>query len=129
MDKILTYFLNYAFDHGFSFTYTNLMSLDAPSLSRSSTHEIVINTNISNEHELPFIMAHEISHLLNHDVGVLYYSTTASRSKIEQSANSRAVDLLLEYAHETDTYTGNYVQFMEQFGIPSKFEELVQSKI
>lgn len=129
MQAILHYLKKIAFDNDIAYATSSELSPYSPSIAVSDSRVIVVNENWHNHQELPFIVAHELSHLLNNDSGVLYYSTTTSRSKIEQSANSRAVDLLLEYAHETDTYTGNYVQFMEQFGIPSKFEELVQSKI
>ncbi|CUS26103.1 hypothetical protein FC70_GL000501 [Paucilactobacillus oligofermentans DSM 15707 = LMG 22743] len=129
MEQTLNYLYNYAFDRGIAITITDLMELDAPSVSIGRSKAIVINTNVSNKKELPFMVAHEISHQINNDVGVLYYTTGSSRSKIEVSANNKAIDILIDCSVKNGFEQINAVKFMEEFGIPAKFENNVMNRL
>lgn len=129
MEQTLQYLYDFAFSHHIGINYNSKLTPYAPSLSRGSTQTIYINMNWHNKKEIPFIIAHEISHLLNKDVGILYYTTGSSRSKIEKSANTGAIDILIGYADYLGIEQVNVVKFMEEFGIPSKFENLVMNRL
>lgn len=77
--------------------------------------------------ELPFTIAHEIGHVLNGEADVLYFSGFNNHSKIEMRANRQAIKLLLEYCNCHDLSL-EPVQFLENFGIPGTFEDLVKEE-
>lgn len=129
MNSTLQYLFNYAFSNKIGVTVTNNLSPTTPSMSRSSNQTILINLNWHNQNEIPFIFAHEIAHLLNNDVGILYYTSSNSRSKIETSANIKAIEILTNYSEILGFEITNPITFMESFGIPLKFEDLVINQL
>lgn len=70
----------------------------------------MVNNRWHNKNEIPFQLAHEISHMLNGDEGSLYYCSPASHTKIERGANDKDIDLMYRY------------------GIPSSLEENVKRR-
>lgn len=125
MNDAITWLCAYAFDRNINVTLDKLsFSTDVPSCMFGRS--IIINTNWKNQNELPFIIAHEIGHVLNEDEGKLYYSTSTAHSKFETAANERAIDLLLEYCDHEDFLPNNYIDFMELYGIPRYVEEKVK---
>lgn len=125
MNDIIRWLCDFAFDHQIGVTLNNLnFDQNVPSCMYGKS--IIINLNWKNENEIPFIFAHEIGHVLNEDEGRLYYSTATAHSKIEASANERAVYLLLEYCKNEDLLPDNYIDFMELYGIPRQMEEKVK---
>lgn len=130
MDEIVTYLFNLALKNKIGVEATNLLSPEAPSIAVADERKIIINLNWPNKNELPFQIAHEISHILNHDDGVLYYTTYASQSKIEANANLTAIGLLATYYQDCFDFENiNPVRFMQTFGIPLNLEYQVTDKL
>ena len=129
MQQILDYLYAIALKKGIAIATTKDLAPETPSLSLNSRKTIIVNMNWYNTSEIPFIIAHELSHMLNDDSGVLYYSTSSAEIAIEGAANKKAISMLINYAKMEDANTLNPVQFMEQFGIPSKFEDIVINQL
>ncbi|MBN7275548.1 ImmA/IrrE family metallo-endopeptidase [Ligilactobacillus pobuzihii] len=128
MDSVVEYLLNFALDKGFGFILTDKLKPDTPSCANPQQNKIVINTNWRNKNELPFQIAHEIGHMLNGDEGTLYYNTYSSHSKIENNADNKAIDLLLDYCVDMDKTNSNYSDFMYYYGIPNYLEQNVKRR-
>jgi len=130
MNEILTYLFNLALENHIAVEATNKLQPHTPSLAISDQRKIIINMNWYNQKELPFQIAHEISHLLNNDEGVQYYSSFSNKMELEGNANATAIDLLINYYCKmiSDEWI-NPVTFMKHFGIPSNLEYLVTDKI
>lgn len=129
MDDAINYLLNFAMNQKIGFVWTNLLAPDTPSAADCKEREIVINANWHNQKELPFMIAHEISHILNKDMGVLYFTSSSSKSKIESNANSEGVQILIDYCDKLGIEYHNINKFMDTFGIPSNLEYVVMDKL
>lgn len=125
MNDVMTYLINLGFDHGISTTLTDKLPSDFPSSSSLKKQKVIINMNWKNCHEIPFILAHELGHLLNGDNGINYYESGTIHNKTEFQANKTAIVLLVNYCNQNDINFDNPVQFCEQFGIPSELEYVV----
>lgn len=112
---------NYAFDQGIQVQYATMNSSSTPSVADTESKSIIINMNCENENQLPFIIAHEISHILTCDVNdaELCFSTLMD-TKYEYKANVGAISLLIPYyASEFDEIEDlNVHEFMNMFVIP-----------
>lgn len=130
MNEMMTYLLNLALDNHIGFELLPKAKPDWPSFAMAKKRKIFININWYNKQEIPFQIAHEISHLLNNDQGIQYYSSPNNKSKLEGKANATAVDIFIEYyrSHISDEWI-NPVKFMELFGIPQRLEYTVTNKI
>lgn len=129
MDELITYLINFALAHSIGVTVSSTLPIDFPSSASSRQRKILFNTNWQNKSELPFILAHEIGHLLDNDEGINYYSSPTVHSQTEYKANCKAVDLLLHYCRLNDINVNNPVSFCEQFGIPAELEYIVALKM
>lgn len=129
-NDLLEYLLNFALNHKIGFELMDKANPDWVPVSIAERRLIIINMNWHNKWEIPFQIAHEISHLLNNDQGVQYYSSVANKVKIEGNANSCAIDIFINYYRTriSDEWI-NPVTFMEHFGIPLNLEYLVTDKI
>lgn len=128
MKEVIEYLLNFAFSKGFGFILTDKLKPSTPSCANPKQNKIIINLNWHNQKELPFQVAHEIGHMLNGDEGILYYSSYSSHSKIERSADDKAIDLLFSYCLDMGKVTINYSDFMEYYGIPNYLEQNVRQR-
>lgn len=117
-ENLIAWLLDNAWDKKYGL---ELVSLD-PWFESCAVEEdklIILNINWHNKNEIPFILAHEISHLDNKDSGILYYS--GFNSKIEFNANTAAIKLLLDYSiAQMDGFTDPQ-KFIEAYCIPSKY--------
>lgn len=71
-EELIEYLLNYAFKQSLSYILVKGEPYD-PALSFKNAHKMVINTNWHNPNELPFIIGHEIGHLMLGDSGIAYW--------------------------------------------------------
>lgn len=128
-NDLIRWLINWAFDHDIGVTITSDLPADFPSSASSRQRKILFNTNWQNKNELPFILAHEIGHLLDHDEGINYYSSATIHNKTEYQANCTAIDLLLQYCQRNDMDVDNPISFCECFGVPIELEYVVVLKI
>lgn len=129
MDNLISYLVNYGFDRGISTTLTEKLPPHFPSSASSKYQKVLINMNWYNQWEVPFSLAHELGHLINHDQGINYYHSETVHTKTEYQANCTAIDILLKYCHENDIAITNPVTFCEKFGVPANLEYTVGLKL
>lgn len=129
MSDLITYLINYTFDHGIGVVLTHQLPAQFPSSASAGERKILVNLNWQKQTEIPFIIAHEIGHLVNGDSGVNYYSSATIRNKSEAAANSFAIGLLMEYCQAQGLTVNNPVTFCERFGVPASLDYLVCLKM
>jgi Zn-dependent peptidase ImmA (M78 family) len=121
LDDLISLLLNYAFNNNIGFELTYKLHGDTPSMAITNGRMIIINMNWFNKNEIPFIIAHEIAHVLNGDVKNNYKNKCNSvTATAENKANLRAVDIIIPMYFELN---GDYsyrsiTPIMEQLCIP-----------
>ncbi|WP_304231178.1 M48 family metalloprotease [Lactobacillus kitasatonis] len=78
-EELIVYLLNYAFKHGLSYILVRGEPYD-PALSFKHKHKMIINTNWHTSNELPFIIGHEIGHLMLGDSGIAYWPSFSGQN-------------------------------------------------
>lgn len=126
MDNLMNFLCNYAFDHKIGYQLDSIgFKPDEPSVSNGTLKFVVINTGWKNSNEIPFQFAHEISHVLNGDIGINKFPVNPTLLKEEFAANKRAMNILLEYCDLNKIHMSSAAQFMISFGIPTYLYDLV----
>ncbi|WEA58311.1 ImmA/IrrE family metallo-endopeptidase [Pediococcus pentosaceus] len=126
MNDLITYLCNYAFDHGIGYELdSKTFKPSDSSFSNKEASMVFINMNWPNKNEIPFQLAHEISHIINGDCGSNNYSAGSVYSKEEYNANKKAIHILLDYCTLNNLHYENYIDFMTAFGIPTKLTYVV----
>lgn len=99
--------------------WCNLFDSYTPPASSTKYRSIVMNMNWHKTNEIIFQLAHELSHIINHDSCEMafYHASYSSHERIEREANIGAIKLLLPIYKEM-TNQMNIVDFMEKFSIP-----------
>lgn len=128
MDNELYSFLkNYAEEqHIRMFFEYERVDPDQPSFSYGKRRFVSINEHWQFPQEIPFQLAHEISHILNGDKGMNLFATYAVSSAEEAAANDRAFKLIFKFCDLHDLYYSSVTQFMDYFGIPCYLEEAAE---
>lgn len=93
-------------------------------LADKTRNLIIINTNWKNKSELPFIIGHEIAHLMDGDVGLSYYCGNALTSK-EHHADLYSLNLIFDYATRQYDCFNEPSEFMRAYGIPVRMYDAV----
>lgn len=103
---------------GVEIGWLNLSEYTPPAASYKYM-KIVMNRNWHKPKEIPFQLAHEISHIKNHDNCTLafYHASYSSQERIEREANNGAIKLLLPIFKDMG-YESNPVTFMQVFNVP-----------
>ena len=127
------YLLNYAWDRKIGYELTQDLTPEAPSFASPEDNLVVINMNWSNKKELPFQLAHEITHVTNGDdtQAKLYYHTTyKSKFGVEYKANVGGAELLIPFHFsEIDPESANVDQFMDDYVIPPYLRDNVINEV
>ena len=118
MEDLLKYLLKYAFDHGISCALIR-REQSYQSVALPDKKLIVINQNSKNKFELPFIIGHEIGHIMNGNVNGAFYCGKPVNSE-ERLADLYSLNLIYGYAsNQFDTFE-EPIQFIQQYGIPDR---------
>lgn len=118
MEDLLKYLLKYAFDHGISCALIR-REQSYQSVALPDKKLIVINQNSKNKFELPFIIGHEIGHIMNGNVNGAFYCGKPVNSE-ERLADLYSLNLIYGYAsNQFDTFD-EPIQFIQQYGIPDR---------
>lgn len=126
-DDIIAYELNFAFANGIGYIMDKNLPSDAPSVGYAGKFPMIhINTNWHDKNELPFIIAHEIGHVLLEN-GTYYHLAFRGKQRGEATANIFAIQLLLRYCQDNDLYFDTYYNFAECFKIPRSQYYLFES--
>ena len=116
MEDLIKYLLKYAFDHGISCALIR-REQSYQSVALPDKKLIVINQNSKNKFELPFIIGHEIGHIMNGNVNGAFYCGKPVNSE-ERLADLYSLNLIYGYAsNQFDTFE-EPIQFIYEYGIP-----------
>ena len=118
MEDLVKYLLKYAFDHGISCALIR-REQSYQSVALPDKKLIVINQNSKNKFELPFIIGHEIGHIMNGNVNGAFYCGKPVNSE-ERLADLYSLDLIYGYASNQFDNFEEPVQFIQQYGIPDR---------
>lgn len=117
-DQVIKWLMNYALDHKIGISFCYKAGKDDTSEAFPEYSTAIINANYKNIDEIPFIIGHEIGHLiLKHSI-VKFYTCPANRIRMEKEANNFSLYLLTEYCDDNDIYFNNKYAFAKAFGIP-----------
>ena len=118
MEDLIKYLLKYAFDHGISCALIQRKQ-SYQSVALPDKKLIVINQNSKNKFELPFIIGHEIGHIMNGNVNGAFYCGKPVNSE-ERLADLYSLNLIYGYASNQFDNFEEPVQFIQQYGIPDR---------
>lgn len=116
MEDLVKYLLKYAFDHGISCALIR-REQSYQSVALPDKKLIVINQNSKNKFELPFIIGHEIGHIMNGNVNGAFYCGKPVNSE-ERLADLYSLNLIYGYASNQFDNFEEPVQFIYEYGIP-----------
>ncbi|WEV43005.1 hypothetical protein OZX56_05505 [Lactobacillus sp. ESL0684] len=125
MNELIHYLLNLAFDCGISYS---LVTKDKSyqSISLPDQSFMVINLNCFNHYELPFIIGHEIGHIMNENDGKFKYTYGKVITSEEHAADLYSLNTIFDYATKQYSSYEEPIQFMQQYGIPNRmFDDTV----
>lgn len=117
MNKVITWLMNYCMKHDIGVIYQTNLPENAPSDSWHNPKLIIFNANYYKKDERPFMLAHEIGHVVE-EVPEFYKLAHLGIEKGEFSANRFAINLLALYCFENDIWYETYYDFAKSFGIP-----------
>ncbi|ERL64001.1 hypothetical protein L248_1648 [Schleiferilactobacillus shenzhenensis LY-73] len=90
----------------------------------------MLNSNWYQRNALPMHAAHEISHILNGDEGVLYYRNYYSKAGAEGAANRSAIKILVPlYFADVEPEDASSVQFVDALCIPGNLQDWIEEEI
>lgn len=116
MNDLIEYQFDFAFKHNIGVLQINTKK-EYNSLADTSKNLIIINTNWKNKKELPFIIGHEIGHLIDGESGLSYYCGTSLTSN-ERHADLFSLNMIFEYACLQYDSFNEPNQFIQSYGIP-----------
>ena len=118
-EELIEYLLNYAFKHGLSYILVKGEPYD-PALSFKNAHKMVINTNQHNPNELPFIIGHEIGHLMLGDSGIAYWPSFSRQNSEEEEADLFSLKIIYDYSCKNGDYIQEPGTSMQSYGTPER---------
>ena len=132
MIDILDYLLYLCRDLGINYKISDELDSSIPDISVPSQRKIIINANYDTNVEVAFRLAHEISHVMlgNYEENCVQQFSIGTRKRSEQEANENAIRVLGKFVYaDTPVEYRNYINFMNEFGLPSSFESMVRDII
>lgn len=126
-DKLMTYLMNYAmFEHNIGVEFTDKLPSTAPPISYNEPGKLIImNARWIYPVQIPFLLAHEIGHVL-HENACFYHISDLTANKGEASENIFAIKLLQKYCVENEIYFDTWYKFAKCFGIPKECYYLLE---
>lgn len=128
MDNVLKYLLNYALENKIGFITIPNAEPDWIPVAIPEKRLILVNMQWHNKKELPFMVAHELGHIMN-EQPCSQYSSNTLLLKAERAADNFAIGLLIKYCQEDNISFNDPYNFMEQFAIPEKYSNQVLNSI
>ncbi|GAA3626593.1 hypothetical protein GCM10022297_01450 [Lactobacillus hamsteri] len=127
-NRVIRWLMNYGLDHQFGVTFSYTAEDDDPSESFPEYSTAVINANWKNIDEIPFIIGHELGHLILGHSRKDFDQSPAKRIRMERKANEFSLFLLTEYCDIHDIYFYNWLTFAQSFGIPKDCYYLLEEQ-
>ena len=132
MDDAIWYLLKIAHKNNIKVQWSRVLNKYTPPACRIDTRIICMNLNWHRQAELPFQLAHELSHIINSDPGdVCFYNATfTGKQSVEYRANVGAVKLLVPfYCQETNRENINLYNFEHAYQIPGYLSGVVREQV
>ena len=118
MNDAIDFALNTVLDHGvgIEITYQRPSFLSCAVVQHNL---VIISPNASGKANLPFVLLHELGHIVltHQDLGCV---SPAARIKQEHEADRFAAELIWNYSQQLGIEYDNAYNFMSAFGIPRK---------
>lgn len=126
-DKLMTYLMNYAmFEHSIGVEFTDKLPPSAPPISYNKPGKLIImNAKWIYPVQIPFLLAHEIGHVL-HENACFYHISSLTVNKGEANENLFAIKLLQKYCVENEIYFDTWYHFAKCFGVPKECYYLLE---
>ena len=126
-DKLMTYLMNYAmFEHKIGVEFTDKLPSFAPPISYNKPGRLIImNAKWIYPVQIPFLLAHEIGHVL-HENACFYHISSLTVNKGEANENIFAIKLLQKYCVENEIYFDTWYHFAKCFGVPKECYYLLE---
>lgn len=97
------------------------------SFSYKKNRTIIINSNWYSPKEIPFIIGHEIGHVMLHDgPGINFCDYFNGENSEEKAADNYSLSLIYHYASNADSSFKEPGDFMNAYGIPYRIEDSVK---
>lgn len=131
-EEMLWDLLKVADSHDIKVHWADVLSVYTPPACRIDTRIICMNRNWHRKKEIPFQLAHELSHIIYGapEDFCFYTSTFTGKSSVEYKANVGAVGLLVPYycadIHKTNI---NIYDFERQYLVPEYLTDVVSEKM
>lgn len=132
MNDAVWYLLKVASKHHIDVQWLGVLSKYTPPACRYDTRIVCMNMNWYKECEVPFQLAHELSHIINGDPGdaCFYNASFTGKSSVEYKANVGAVRLLIPYyCQNREKENINAYEFETIFNVPSYLNDVVISEL
>ena len=132
MNDAIWYLLKIANNYHIDVQWAGVLSEYTPPACRIDTRIVCMNMNWHRQAELPFQLAHELSHIINGDPGdVCFYNATfTGKQSVEYRANVGAVKLLVPfYCQETNRENINLYDFEHAYQIPGYLSGVVREQV
>lgn len=132
MEEAVWYLLKIASQHHIDVQWSGVLSKYTPPACRYDTRIVCMNMNWHRHTEIPFQLAHELSHIINGDPGdaCFYDASFTGKSSVEYKANVGAVRLIIPYyCGETEKEIINANDFEEVYDIPKYLDNVVREQI
>lgn len=132
MNDAVWYLLKVATNHHIDVQWAGVLSSYTPPACRCDTRIVCMNLNWHRKEEIPFQLAHELSHIINGDSGdaCFYNASFTGKASVEYKANVGAVKLLVPfYCQETHRENVNLCNFEHAYRIPNYLSGVVQEQV
>lgn len=127
-NEVIKWLMNYALDHQIGVVFSYKAGINEPSEAFPEYSTAVINANWKNIDEIPFIIGHEIGHLMLGHTRKEFETSPANSIRMEQEANKYSLNLLAEYCELNEICFYNRYQFAKVFGIPKDVYYLLEAE-
>lgn len=132
INDLMDYLLNLCRKEDIDVKFTNELDEYTPDICYPKHRKIIINNNCLTTVDPTFRLAHEINHILHGDTESqkIYAFSPLSKKDEENTANYHAIKLLARIAYQdTPMEYRNYLDFMDFFGLPLHFENMVKRAV
>nr|WP_302426765.1 ImmA/IrrE family metallo-endopeptidase [Limosilactobacillus mucosae] len=121
MDEVIDWLLAYCKRHGIIVLTRAEWPSSYVSTALPDQRLILYNPNWQPSSERPFILAHEIGHIIDQDPPAYPCEYVSVGEKCESSGNRTGIELLLQYSQTQDWHFKTPENLMQAFGIPQTF--------